>query len=572
MSSPQNNWKKLIVSPDGTHHLFKEIPAYPMRFLKVLKFHAPGLAPVQDQTGAFHITSKGQPLYSERYLRTFGYYDSRASVVGSCGWFHLNRWGKSLYSERYSWTGNFQEGFAAVRNCTGDYFHLNRQGKRAYPTAFRFVGDFRDGYAVVQNEEGLSTHIDPKGRFLHGYWFNDLDVFHKGFARAKDLKGWFHISRSGKELYADRFVNVEPFYNGYARVESFDGAISMLDESGSIHHVLRASQRDPFHIASAQLVSYWGLYTLYSAHDMKLFDHLPNHPEEIARQLSLPIESATRLLTALQEMGLISLNHQGLYAFTEVGAHFHSDHPYSLSKALQFWREEHHAAWVDLSYSLQTGESAFEKQYAMNWFSWLRNQPEKNNLFHEVMQTYASRDYKKVSSLLKMEHHRILLDLGGSTGLLLTQLLSDYPHLKGILLDLPEIIAQNKFQGHQQERIQSIGRDFFEPWPLIKADAIFLARILHDWCDNDAIIILKKAHASLNDDHEQSRIYVIENLLNPLTGAGGLLDLNMLVMTQGKERSLEQYQALFTRANLILEKLIPVNEVTYILVVKKNGE
>ncbi|MFI5343501.1 MAG: methyltransferase [Chlamydiales bacterium] len=569
MPTHKNNWKKLTISPDETHHLFEGFPAYAERFSKVLKFHAPGFAPVQNETGAFHIDTSGKALYSERYLRTFGFYDSRASVMGKQGWFHLTARGKPLYSEQYAWTGNYQERCCAVRDHHGSYFHLNHDGQKAYQIPFRFAGDFRDGYAVVQNDEGLSTHINAEGKFLHNQWLVDLDVFHKGFARAKDMNGWFHINQSGKELYKSRFANIEPFYNGHARVESFDGMISIIDELGSTAHVLRSSQKDAFHVASAQLVSYWRLYTLHCAHDLKIFDRLPSTTEEIAQQLRFPIESVSRFFNALQEMRLIAKAQNSTYTLTETGSYFSSHHPHSLAKALQFWREEHHTSWLDLHDSLQTGENAFEKQHSINWFSWLRNHPKKNALFHEVMQTYAYRDYHKASSLLPMQHHTTALDLGGSTGILLIQLLNDYPHLKGILLDLPEIIAQNQFQDHLKDRIQSIGKDFFEPWPPLKADAIFLARILHDWSDVEATAILKKVHACL-DDASHSRIYIIENLLNASTGAGGLLDLNMLVMTRGKERTFEQYQVLLTNADFILEKRIPLNEVTFILIAKRN--
>lgn len=562
------NWKKFLVSPDETHHLFRGAPAYPARFLKVLKFHAPGLAPVQDSTGGYHITTAGESRYAERYLRTFGYYDGRAAVKDQAGWLHLTADGKPLYFNRYAWTGNFQEKLCAVRDFEGRCFHLNHAGRKAYSDSFRFVGDFRDGYAVVQNDEGLSTHIDAQGKFLHGKWLSDLDVFHKGLARAHDGKGWFHIDRYGEPLYTGRFAAVEPFYNGCARVEAFDGSRLIIDETGVSIHSLRSIQKDPFHIASAELVSYWRLYTLYCAHDLKVFDLFPISPSAAAQQISFPLESISRLFRALQEMGMLSQYEQDVYALTETGAHFRSNHPHSLCKALQFWREEHHTSWLDLRYSLQTGESAFEKQHAISWFSWLRNHAERNQLFHDVMQTYACRDYQKVSSLLQMHAHTVVLDLGGSTGSLLVQLLSDYPHLRGILLDLPEIIQKLNFEPGLKERVDLIGRDFFESWPPFHADAIFLARVLHDWFDTEAIAILKKACSCLTDA-VHSKIYIIENLLNPTTGYGGLLDLNMLVMTKGKERTLEQYETLLAAAGLVLEKRIPLNEVTFILCAKR---
>lgn len=561
-------WKKLTVSPDESHHLLDGRPAYSKRFLKVLKFHLPGYAPAHDDTGAFHIDVEGNNIYPQRYLRTFGFYDSLAAVSSIQGWFHLKTNGKPLYSERYSWTGNYQEKLCTVRNSQGSYFHIDYRGKKSYQEFYRFAGDFRDGYAVVQNHEGLSTHINREGKFLHNRWLVDLDVFHKGFARAKDEKGWFHIDPSGKGLYSTRFEAIEPFYNGYARVETADGAILIIDERGLVSHNLRSPQSDSFHAASAKLVSYWGLYTLHCASDLKIFDQLPSSPMAIARQLNFPLDSVIRLLRALQEMGLVINENEERYLLTETGSYFTTHHDYSLANALQFWKEEHYASWQNLHYSLQTGCSAFEKEHSISWFSWLRNHADKNILFHDVMETYARRDYQKISSLLNMDNHTTVLDIGGSTGSLLIQLLNDNPHLNGILLDLPEIMDHIEFKPLIKNRISLIKQDFFEPWPPFKSDAIFLSRILHDWSDSQALALLHKARSCLADS-PQSTIYIVENLLNTNTGAGGLLDLNMLIMTQGKERSLDQYKELLAKADLNITQQLPLNEVTYILFAKK---
>ena len=73
-------WKAYEISPDATHHLHEGRPAYASRFNEVLKFHSPGLAPVVDASGAYHISSDGQSAYPSRYVRTFGFYEGRAAV------------------------------------------------------------------------------------------------------------------------------------------------------------------------------------------------------------------------------------------------------------------------------------------------------------------------------------------------------------------------------------------------------------------------------------------------------------------------------------------------------------
>ena len=223
-------WKDIIVSPCETFHLLNEKPLYSQRYIHVMKFHEPGLAPVKSEVHAFHIDVEGRPAYFNRYIETFGFYEGLAAVINEEGWFHVNTEGTPIYLERYGWCGNFQEHNCPVKDKITDlYFHINRDGQKIYQKQYRYVGDFKDGSAVVCNELGLHTHIDPQGNPLHNCWFRDLDVYHKGYARAQDEQGWFHINKQGIPIYKSRYQQVEPFYNGLARVKTFEGDLVIIN-------------------------------------------------------------------------------------------------------------------------------------------------------------------------------------------------------------------------------------------------------------------------------------------------------------------------------------------------------
>lgn len=228
------NWKDLKVSDDTTHFLFENKPVFGKTFTEVLKFHAPGLAPVRDISGAYHIDTKGDELYSHRYSRTFGFYCNRAAVIDENRWFHINEKGDKVYSASYLWVGNFQENGCTVRNDNNQYFHIDLNGKRMYDEHYIYAGDFKDGVACVKSKDGLFRHIDQKGNFFHGKAFLDLGVYHKNFATAKDIEGWFHIDKNGEELYPQRYLFVEPFYNGFALATLFDNSKQILDEKGKL--------------------------------------------------------------------------------------------------------------------------------------------------------------------------------------------------------------------------------------------------------------------------------------------------------------------------------------------------
>lgn len=237
------HWQEMTIAPTGTHHLAHGLPAYSVRFEKVLAFHTPGLAPVYDATGAYHITSDGNAAYALRYRQTFGFYERRAAVQSEGGWFHIYTNGYPCYEQRYDWCGNFQNGRCTVRYRDGTYCHILSDGQAAYTERYRYAGDYREGIAVVQHGNGMHTHINMLGQLLHAKWFLDLDTFHKGFARACDHSGWHHIDVHGNPIYPQRFTHVEPFYNGQARVGCTDGSLLVINETGAIVVKLRDACR-----------------------------------------------------------------------------------------------------------------------------------------------------------------------------------------------------------------------------------------------------------------------------------------------------------------------------------------
>ena len=338
-------WLEYVPSPDATHHLFRGRPAYYLRFDQVQKFHKPGLAPVRDASGAYHITPDGLGLYGSRYIRTFGFYEGRAAVHSEEGWFHILSNGNPLYKERYAWCGNFQENRCTVRLFSGDYFHISGDGSPAYQERYRYVGDFKDGYAVVQHEDGRHTHIGAHGNLLHGRWFQDLDVYHKRYARACDSNGWHHVGMRGEPLYSMRFKNVEPFYNGQARVKGFDGSLSVIDEWGQPLLDLRGHSQSHLEVLSGDMVGLWRTQTIHAAVKLGVFECLPASAEEVERRTQVHESLGPRLMRALMELGLVWRDTEGLYLPTERGSLLTKRHPLSLADAARHWGRESYEAW-----------------------------------------------------------------------------------------------------------------------------------------------------------------------------------------------------------------------------------
>jgi hypothetical protein len=555
---------KIIIANDQSHHLIGDKPLYAKRFLMVLKFHPPGIAAALDETGAYHIDLHGNAVYAERYSRTFGFYSDRAAVVDGNTWFHISPTGQKVYSEYYAWCGNFQNDVCTVRDMTNYYFHIDLHGKPLYQQKYIYAGDFKDGIAVIQNNEGMYTHIFFDGKHIHNRWFYDLDIFHKGFARARDDKGWCHIDTKGQSFYTERYKMIEPFYNGFARVEDKYGALLIINERGEVARVLKEKVQTPLQQLSADLVGYWKTQTIKAAVELKVFNFLPNDEATLAIKTDLDPSVLKRLLRALYELDLIYKKND-LFLPTEKGALLQNNNEISLAAAAIHWAAEPYLTWTRLTDSLKSNHQIYSQMNGDSVFEWLDRDKNNLQLYQTAILAYAKHDYQDIADKVDLSKNHVVIDAGGGQGVLLNYILQKYNHLKGVLLERASVI-QNIDQTKQ--RFSSVDFDLFKKWPKY-ADAIFLSRVIHDWDDKHSLTILKRAKEALLSS---GAIYLVEMLLDENSGNGGMLDLNMLVLTGGMERTKEQFINLVKQAELkiidtaflnsgyAILKLIPMNE------------
>lgn len=551
------SWDDLTVASCGTHHLREAVPIYTNRFDSVLKFHAPGLAPVRLGELAWHIQIDGSTAYNSRFRRTFGFYEGLAAVVADDGAFHITPAGVHAYSQRYAWCGNFQGGRCTVRTFSGDYFHIISTGVPAYSDRWRYAGDYRDGIAVVQSVSGVSTHIDETGEMLHGIWFEDLDVFHKGFARARDSSGWMHIDYAGHPIYTRRFASVEPFYNGQARVETFSGGLEIIEESGRTLAVLRAHSHSEFSALSADMVGFWRTQTISSAVELGVLDALPSSTSELAQGLVLHADRLARLLRALSEMKIVQED-SGLWHLTNRGKYLRKDHPLTLAHAAIEYGYHFSKMWADLSDAVRRDGSWTRPDI----FGMIAMDATRGELHHQMLRSYARHDYPRVPAALGLNGTEHLIDAGGGLGDLADALLEEYPNLNITVLDRPEVIEQARREHPKFARICWFPRDIFDDWG-ISTDIVVLARILHDWDDVDALCILTRARESLGVG---GRLFVVEMVLSDENSDGGLCDLHLLMATGGKERTLGQFADLLKHAGFELREVRRLNTLPTILV------
>lgn len=530
------SWRNTRVAPDATHHLWGGEPLYDRRFDEVLKYHAPGLAPVRDASGGYHIDLSGQSTYGRRFHRTFGYYGGLAAVDGGDGWWHIDVQGADAYAARWAWCGNIQGGLCTVRTPEGRYGHIGTDGRVATGLRWRYAGDFRDGIAVVQAEDGRSTHIDAEGERLHDSWFEDLDVFHKGFARARDAAGWMHVDPRGQPVYPRRFAHVEPFYNGQARVERFDGGLEVVDEAGRTQVELRPSRRSAFAELSRDLVGYWRTDAIAGAVELGLFGVLPGTTEDLAQRVGAQAGRLEALLGALVELELVE-RREGAWVATRRSRYLRPDHPLTLADAALEYAGPMRHLWAQLPDAMRCA----------GWqppdiFRDVAQDDARVRSHHRMLRSYARHDYPGVPAALGLRGDERVLDVGGGVGVLAGLLLDQHPALDVVVVDLPEVVGQLP----ARPGLSAQAVDLFGDWSA-EGEVALLSRVLHDWPDARALDLLRRVCACLP---EGGRVFVVEMLVAGAGRRGGLCDLHLLLTTGGRERSEGELRALMDRAGL----------------------
>ncbi len=540
-------WQKTKISACETHHILNQNPIYRERFHQVMKYHAPGLAPVKDLTGAFHIDIDGQPAYSMRFIETFGFYEGFAAVRSEEGWFHIRPEGAEAYTSRYLWCGNFQEGRCPVRDNNDLYFHIDYKGQRVYRDSYDYVGDFKDGFAVVCNKQGLHTHIDYQGNFIHGQWFNDLDIFHKGFARAKNSEGWYHINRLGKPLYKERYAFIEAFYNGIARVETTNGMLLTISVDGKKVSELRPALQKPWQQLSGDMVGFWRTETIASAIRLGVFDFLPGNTVEIALKLKVSSQYLERLLRALWELDLIYFQNDS-WELTEKGVLLSPQKNGFLAAAAIMWSDVNAQNWKNLSESIRAGSNEHQPLFKTT------APDEKLCLYHKAIDGYALEDFSSLDIPIDWQSHQKIIGVGRTAKSWLEKILQNNLKQQAILLGEKYVLKYANVDPSIALRYCLKEHNVRESWPET-ADAVLLPKVLHYWQEKEVLEILTNARQAVLQD---GKIYVFEMLLNKEHPNGSLLDLNMLAESGGQLRFLSNWEVLFAKCRLSLKQNIEI--------------
>jgi len=225
-----------------------------------------------------------------------------------------------------------------------------------------------------------------------------------------------------------------------------------------------------------------------------------------------------------------------------------------------FLSDWHDKAWGNLIYSVRTGKPGFDHAFGKEAFDWMEENPEARYILDQGQGFKAIGFAEAVIEAYDFSDFNSICDVGGGQGAFLIQLLANYPHIMGIVADLPGAVVPAEkaiAEADLHDRCKAIPYDFLKEAPPI-CDAYFLVNVLHDWDDETCCRILKNISRIMNPD---SRLWIVEYLLEAEPGfsVAKLLDIEVLVMGGGRERTVDEYKALLGSVGLAVSKVIPTN-------------
>lgn len=301
----------------------------------------------------------------------------------------------------------------------------------------------------------------------------------------------------------------------------------------------------------------WRSQILYTGVMLGVFDALASGPASavrVARELGVDAGMLYRLMRALGSLELLQEDPQQSFSLTPMGEWLRTDHPQTL-RGMTLLEEgpEHYAAWKHLPELIKEGkQDAFLREFGRPVFEYAAQHSTYGSALNAAMSSNSSMENTWV--LEALEHYDFsgishLCDVGGSQGYTLCHLLAKYPHLKGTVLELLSVIEDKSSLWADKmgvgDRCTYVGGDMFREVP--PADAYMMKHVLHNWNDEACGQLLSTMHWAAP---QHGKVLIIERVVpGPDTPHfAKLFDIHMLLVTTGRERTVEEYAALLEEA------------------------
>ncbi|MDT0346334.1 methyltransferase [Streptomyces litchfieldiae] len=289
---------------------------------------------------------------------------------------------------------------------------------------------------------------------------------------------------------------------------------------------------------------------------------------DVARGCGTQPVATLRLLRALASLGLLAQTGPDTFAVTSAGGLLDGRRPDSVAAFVRVLTNPVMTrGWERLADSVRTGERSFDAVFGTDFFDYLRQRPELSAEFNTAMSQGAWAVARVLPTAYDFGPFSTVVDVGGGDGTLLTAVLRAHPHLRGIVYDTAEGLAQAKDTFERAgvaDRAETVIGDFFASVPS-GGDLYLLKSVIHDWNDEQSTGILRRCAEALP---AHGRVLIVDELLPERADAAGagplelsdlhLSDLNMLVTIGGRERTREDFTGLCHAAGLATPVVTPL--------------
>jgi hypothetical protein len=316
----------------------------------------------------------------------------------------------------------------------------------------------------------------------------------------------------------------------------------------------------PAQLQMLQLVSGFqvsqALYVVAKLDIATLLSDGPRTVDQLAAETHANADALRRIIRFLATLGVFRTNGENV-EITELGATLAEDGPASVRYGALYWMETHYAPFGDLLHTALTGENAATRYYGQPFFDWIYADAEKVEVQNRAFANATNSLRAGMFEGYRLPEGAVVADIGGADGSMLAQLLADDSDRRGIVFDRPEVVAaaQKTLADHGlADRVHSVGGDFFQSVPA--ADVYLLSYILHDWDDESCRKIL---HSIADAAEPGARVVLVEAVIPPgdVPHPAKVIDLTMLAMLTGRERTAEEYRALLDSAGFTVDRIVP---------------
>ena len=311
------------------------------------------------------------------------------------------------------------------------------------------------------------------------------------------------------------------------------------------------------------IMGYWISQAIYAAARFGVADLLSDGAksvDDLAAATGTKAEFLYRLLRALASVSIFAEEDGRRFSLTPLAEPLRSDAQGSQRALALMMGEDQYRAWGNLADTVRTGDNAYEKVFGKPIFEHLAEQPEKARIFDEAMTGIHGRETGAILDAYDFVGINIIADIGGGNGSKIAAILQKHPDMQGILFDLPHVVerARPRIEAPGlMGRCRLLSGDFFQSVPG-GADAYVMRHIIHDWNDSKSVTILKNCHAVMSPG---DRLLLVESVIPPGNGpfTGKFLDLTMMLIPGGRERTAGEYRDLYDEAGFDLVRIVPTS-------------